>query len=139
MGFQWDCRDLLQRRQYPFLSRRALHAASQTLSGSDATPMPDADGHANAWQALHALHAVYEVCPFLISSQTLSLANYHSFSEMMITTGLRRLRWKRLATALVSDHLKTPDTCQKLTSPLGHCQACAAGLQAASAALEIPA
>jgi len=79
MGFHWDCRDLLQRRQYPFLSRRAVHAASQTPSGSGATPMPDANCHANAGQALDALHAVYEVCPVLISSQISSLATCYSF------------------------------------------------------------
>lgn len=91
-GFQWDCRDLLQRRQYPFLNRRALHAASQFPSGAGATPMPDADGHANAWQALNALHAVYEVCPLLISSQISPLATSYSFPETTTTTGLRRLR-----------------------------------------------
>jgi hypothetical protein len=60
---QWCCRELLQRRRYPFLRRRALHAASRSQAVPPAASAPAQPENAHAWQALHALHAVYEVQP----------------------------------------------------------------------------
>ncbi len=55
------CRDLVNRRQYPFLRRHALGASAQSQPPAGIASAPEAGSHPSAWQALEALHAVYEV------------------------------------------------------------------------------